>query len=63
MFFRQYCAKRVAALPNAIRDALAATLVYRAAGTLLPALVGGLAIVALRPHRGNLPRVAAEGTP
>lgn len=43
-------------------DALAATLVYRAAGTLLPALVGGLAIGALRSHRGTLPRVAAEGT-
>jgi uncharacterized protein (TIRG00374 family) len=32
-------------------DALAATLVYRAAGTLLPALAGGVAIVALRSHR------------
>ena len=32
-------------------DALAATLVYRAAGTLLPALAGGAAIVALRSHR------------
>lgn len=32
-------------------DALAATLVYRAAGTLLPALVGALAIVALRTRR------------
>jgi uncharacterized protein (TIRG00374 family) len=29
-------------------DAVAATLVYRAAGTLLPALAGGVAIVALR---------------
>jgi uncharacterized protein (TIRG00374 family) len=36
-------------------DALAATLVYRAAGTLLPALVGGLAIVALRSHRDTAP--------
>ncbi len=43
-------------------DALAATLVYRAAGTLLPALVGGLAVVALRSHRGTLPPVAVEGT-
>jgi uncharacterized protein (TIRG00374 family) len=41
-------------------DALAATLVYRAAGTLLPALVGGLAIVALRSHRGTVPPVAVE---
>ena len=32
-------------------DALAATLVYRAAGTLLPALAGGVAIAALRSHR------------
>ena len=39
-------------------DALAATLVYRAAGTLLPALVGGLAIVALRAHRNTLPIAA-----
>ena len=43
-------------------DALAATLVYRAAGTLLPALVGGLAIVALRSHRDTLPIAAARGT-
>ena len=32
-------------------DALAATLVYRAVGTLLPAVAGGLAMVALRAHR------------
>jgi uncharacterized protein (TIRG00374 family) len=32
-------------------DALAATLVYRAAGTLLPAIAGGLAIAALRSQR------------
>jgi len=32
-------------------DALAATLVYRAAGTLLPAVAGGLALVALRARR------------
>ena len=32
-------------------EALAATLVYRAAGTLLPALTGGLGIVALRSRR------------
>jgi putative heme transporter len=42
-------------------DALAATLVYRAAGTLLPALVGGLAIAALRSHRDTLPSAAARG--
>ena len=43
-------------------DALAATLVYRAAGTLLPALVGGLAIIALRSHRDTLSSAAARGT-
>ncbi|MGZ4672729.1 MAG: hypothetical protein ACXV8K_08725, partial [Ilumatobacteraceae bacterium] len=43
-------------------DGLAATLVYRAAGTLLPALVGGLAIIALRSHRDTLPIAAARGT-
>jgi uncharacterized protein (TIRG00374 family) len=32
-------------------DALAATVVYRAAGTLLPALAGGLAMIALKTHR------------
>ncbi len=32
-------------------DALAATLVYRAAGTLVPAAAGALALVALRAHR------------
>lgn len=36
-------------------DALAATLVYRAAGTLLPALAGGLAIPILRTHRDTAP--------
>ena len=34
-----------------LNAALASTLVYRAAGTLLPALGGGVAIVALRPRR------------
>ena len=43
-------------------DALAATLVYRAAGTLLPALAGGLAIAALRSHGPTLPANAAQGT-
>ena len=32
-------------------DALAATLVYRAAGTLLPALARGVAMLALSTHR------------
>ncbi len=32
-------------------DALAATVVYRAAGTLLPALAGGVALIAFRTHR------------
>lgn len=32
-------------------DALVATLVYRAAGTLLPAIAGGAAIAVLRSHR------------
>jgi len=36
-------------------DALAATLVYRAAGTLLPAVAGGLALVGLRAHRHPTP--------
>ena len=36
-------------------DALAATLVYRAAGTLLPALGGGVAIGALRSYRSAHP--------
>lgn len=44
-------------------DALAATLVYRAAGTLLPALAGGLAIVAFATHRRRAPSAtAAAGT-
>ena len=43
-------------------DALAATLVYRGAGTLLPALVGGLAIIVLRTDRGTLSCVEADGT-
>lgn len=43
-------------------DALAATLVYRAAGTLLPAVAGGLAIVALRSRGPTLPADALEGT-
>lgn len=43
-------------------DALAATLVYRAAGTLLPALAGGLAMVAMRTHRRDkLSTTAAAG--
>jgi uncharacterized protein (TIRG00374 family) len=42
-------------------DALAATLVYRAAGTLLPALVGGLAIVVLRSRRDTVPSAASRG--
>jgi uncharacterized protein (TIRG00374 family) len=40
-------------------DALAATLVYRAAGTLIPALAGGLALVALRTHRRDTPSTTA----
>ena len=32
-------------------DALAATLVYRAAGTLLPAIAGGIAIITMRTRR------------
>ena len=39
-------------------DALAATLVYRAAGTLLPALAGMLAIALLRRPRTLMPSVA-----
>lgn len=42
-------------------DALAATLVYRAAGTLLPAAAGGLALVALRAHRQTGPVTVSEG--
>jgi len=34
-----------------LADALAATLVYRAAGTLLPAIAGAIAIPVLRTHR------------
>lgn len=41
-------------------DALAATLVYRAAGTLLPALAGGLAVVALRTGRSVQPSSPAQ---
>lgn len=41
--------------------ALAATLVYRAVGTLLPALAGVVAIVALRAHR-TVPAVPPAGT-
>ncbi len=41
-------------------DALAATLVYRAAGTLAPAAAGGLALVALRAGARN-PRSAVSG--
>lgn len=42
-------------------DALAATLVYRAAGTLLPALAGAVAMIALRTRRpdAHLPIAAA----
>ncbi len=40
-------------------DALAATLVYRAAGTLLPALAGGVAMVALKTRRGDASSPAA----
>ncbi len=40
-------------------DALAATLVYRAVGTLLPALAGALAIALLRRPRNLTPSVAA----
>jgi uncharacterized membrane protein YbhN (UPF0104 family) len=39
-------------------DALAATLVYRAVGTLLPALAGTLAIALLRRPRTLMPSVA-----
>ena len=42
-------------------DALAATLVYRAAGTLLPALAGGVAIVALRAQRPDTAAIAEAG--
>ncbi len=40
-------------------DALAATLVYRAAGTLLPALAGGVAMIALRTHRPDTRSITA----
>jgi uncharacterized protein (TIRG00374 family) len=40
-------------------DALAATLVYRAAGTLLPAVVGGFAMLALRTHRRDTASMTA----
>lgn len=43
-------------------DALAATLVYRATGTLLPAVAGGLALIALRAHRHPTPLLTPEGT-
>ncbi|MDO8363925.1 MAG: lysylphosphatidylglycerol synthase transmembrane domain-containing protein [Actinomycetota bacterium] len=42
-------------------DALAATLVYRAAGTLLPALAGGLAIANLRTGDRHQPALSAAG--
>ena len=42
-------------------DALAATLAYRAAGTLIPAVAGGLALAALRAHRHPPPFPAPEG--
>ncbi|CAN5636442.1 hypothetical protein BH10ACT2_BH10ACT2_24890 [soil metagenome] len=45
-----------------LEDALAATLIYRAAGTLLPAVAGGLALVALRAHRHPTTLTAQEQT-